>query len=254
MDLREITRYLSWFDISTSLLEGWEGYDDDLRRAQPLLDLQAWEKALHGSGFHRIESFPGRGTVADELGFHVLLAQVPGSPPGRRQGKGAPVATADAARESEATVRVEAAELFRSRFDGASPQEQDELLVSLVREQIARMLRLSPSEPIGRRKRLMELGLDSLMAVELRNRLNTKLSLAEPLPSTLIFDHPTVDAIVELLRGKLTGGSQEQEAATEEAGSEDGRGSRTREEVAQLTDQEAEERLLSRLESLEGDG
>ena len=44
---------------------------------------------------------------------------------------------------------------------------------------------------------LQEMGIDSLMAVEVRDRLQRRLG--RPLPATLIFDAPTIDALVRLL-------------------------------------------------------
>src|SRR5262249_38673524 len=54
---------------------------------------------------------------------------------------------------------------------------------------------LEPSTAVDGGRPLQELGLDSLMAVELRNTLGA--SLQRTLPATLLFRHPTIDALVE---------------------------------------------------------
>jgi hypothetical protein len=49
----------------------------------------------------------------------------------------------------------------------------------------------------------MDLGFDSLMAVQLRNELSSGLGLDHPLPATLMFDRPTIDALATCLDATL---------------------------------------------------
>ncbi|MGE3270251.1 MAG: acyl carrier protein, partial [Chloroflexota bacterium] len=65
-------------------------------------------------------------------------------------------------------------------------------------ERAAAVLGANASQMDARRP-LNELGLDSLTAVELRNLLGRGLDLKRPLPATLVFDYPTVEAIADYL-------------------------------------------------------
>jgi len=56
---------------------------------------------------------------------------------------------------------------------------------------------LEQSQSIAPDKGFFELGADSLAAVELRNSLQS--SLGRSLPVTLVFDHPSINALVEFL-------------------------------------------------------
>jgi acyl transferase domain-containing protein/NADPH:quinone reductase-like Zn-dependent oxidoreductase len=81
------------------------------------------------------------------------------------------------------------------QFAEESPSRRHELLIGLVGEHVARVIGASSADAIDPHQPHNELGLDSLMAVELRNRLGTGLGVARSLPATLVFDHPTIEAI-----------------------------------------------------------
>ena len=63
-----------------------------------------------------------------------------------------------------------------------------------VRGQVAATLGMQDPTQIEPRQRLFDIGIDSLMAVELKNRLETGLGVK--LRTTLVFDYPTVEALV----------------------------------------------------------
>ncbi|MFC8129713.1 type I polyketide synthase [Streptomyces sp. NPDC057302] len=85
----------------------------------------------------------------------------------------------------------------------AKPAQQRQLLLQHVRSQAAATLGHSDVDAVPATKPFQELGFDSLTAVELRNRLNKSTGLT--LPTTVVFDHPTPDALTDVLRAELSG-------------------------------------------------
>jgi acyl carrier protein len=75
---------------------------------------------------------------------------------------------------------------------------RQKLLLDFVQKQTSKVLGIATKE-VNELTPLNEMGLDSLMAVELRNLLGKALELQRPLPVTLVFDYPTVTAIGEYL-------------------------------------------------------
>jgi NADPH:quinone reductase-like Zn-dependent oxidoreductase/acyl carrier protein len=76
-----------------------------------------------------------------------------------------------------------------------------ETVLEVVRAEIARVLSLAAAEAVDANRPLEELGLDSLMAVELRNALGKRVGTT--LPATLAFDYPTPAAIAKHVIEKL---------------------------------------------------
>jgi NAD(P)-dependent dehydrogenase (short-subunit alcohol dehydrogenase family)/acyl carrier protein len=89
------------------------------------------------------------------------------------------------------------ASALKQRLLSLSPEDRERALLELVRAEVAAVLGLSSPSTLEPNRPLQELGLDSLMAVELRNRLASAAGLR--LPATLLFDHPTPAALVKLL-------------------------------------------------------
>jgi acyl carrier protein len=80
----------------------------------------------------------------------------------------------------------------------ARGSELDQLLLDIVRGEIAVVLGHSAPGAVDVHQPLRDLGLDSLASVELRNGLSRATGLA--LPSTLVFDHPTAAAVAVHLK------------------------------------------------------
>jgi acyl carrier protein len=83
-----------------------------------------------------------------------------------------------------------------------APEDQVQHLAELVRSEAAVILGAAGRDLVTTDSPLLDIGFDSLTAVELRNRLTTLTGT--PLPATLAFDYPTPSMIavrlVELMR------------------------------------------------------
>ncbi|MEU8825801.1 type I polyketide synthase [Streptomyces sp. NPDC048636] len=96
----------------------------------------------------------------------------------------------------------EPAEL-RDRLTDLGAADQARILLDLVREQTAALLGLDGPRAVAVTKAFTQLGLTSLSAVALRNRLGDATGLR--LPVTVAFDHPTPAALAEWLHRKVFG-------------------------------------------------
>ncbi|MFI5611165.1 SDR family NAD(P)-dependent oxidoreductase [Amycolatopsis sp. NPDC051903] len=104
-----------------------------------------------------------------------------------------------AAAAGPATAAPEAG--FAEKLTGLSADEREAALLQLVCEHAAAVLGYDDASAVGVEKGFTDLGIDSLAALELRNRLGAACGLR--LPATLIFDYPSPLPLTRFLLGEL---------------------------------------------------
>lgn len=259
----ETTAHPRWLDITTGLIEGWHVFEDTWRDDNPLLGCERWAEVLRANGFVEALALPEANAATAVLGQSVLLARAPtvADAPAVALSPLTPAGPVGGASELASNESSELASNESSagndglaqQIVAALPLERHELLVDFVRGHVARVLRLDPLNPPDRGTRLMDLGVDSLMAVELRNRLTVDLRLPQKLPATLIFDYPSIDAIARLLERLVL--SEVDGAAPVVSGPRTSDAALVNEvaevtALATLSDNEVEALLLKKLEGL----
>lgn len=110
------------------------------------------------------------------------------APDGRTDG--APDGRTD---HAPATAVPSAPPAFRSLWLNAAPAERHEAAITFVRAAVAGVLGQATPERLDVRRGLFDLGLDSLLAMQLRRRLEAALD--RPLSPTVIFSHPSIRAL-----------------------------------------------------------
>jgi acyl carrier protein len=153
--------------------------------------------------------------------------------------------TAAAPERAAQPAKAGAAPSMMAAIRAARAESRVPLLQQLVRREVATVLGYANDDGIPLDFGFFELGLDSLMSVELKRRLET--AVEKPLPSTLTFNYPNVLALTAFLDELLFANAEPAEAPVATAAA-----SPPAPEVDHdaLSDDELEAELLARLEKL----
>jgi acyl carrier protein len=133
-------------------------------------------------------------------------------------------------------------------LEGIAPNRRRAAVAAFLHTEAVKVLGLGAAVELDPRQPLNELGLDSLMAVELRNAIAG--ALERTLPATLLFKHPTLEGLSDFVMGQIGGDAQAPQRA-EPAAEAEPKGDADAAAVAGMSDEEARDLLARELESLE---
>ena len=105
----------------------------------------------------------------------------------------------------QAVAAVESGGELSQRLAGAVPGARRGLLIEALRARVREVARLSPDAPVPLDQGFFEMGIDSLMAVEMQGKLAK--DLGRRLPATLLMDQPNLGRLVEWLLTELSFGA-----------------------------------------------
>jgi aryl carrier-like protein len=135
----------------------------------------------------------------------------------------------------------------RESILAAGPGDRPGLLAALLRDKMARLLGTSPDRLDGDRP-LLQFGIDSLMAVELRNWLESELRV--DLPIVALMRSPSISGLAELLAERIEANGQAPHVDTGRNGTPN---PSTNGHHVRLPLDPAPTEILARIEDLSGD-
>ena len=188
--LNEISLNSMFSHLTFGLLDGWWLYEDDALRITgcPGLYPENWKKVLYQVGFHGVY-FPADN--AHDLGQQIIAAQ------------------------SDGRLRVAMDQVHKeeTKVQSVTPSKKNEMkalvskvavddlnqIKSILRECVAEALKMDEDEVVDEIS-FSDIGVDSIVAVNLINIINDKLGLV--LKTTVVFDYNNVNKLAEMLRDK----------------------------------------------------
>lgn len=202
--LYETTSHPKWFDITTGLIEGWQIFSDSYRTSVPLIDSETWCKLLDKNNFIDIHTLPGDSLCPGVFFQHAIIARTrPDTQPIAMRDKAIHIekfTPLNHGERKEEVINTAPTKSLSNELAAKTPDECRELCRAFVSQQLSEVMHKAPGTHFNINHRLIDLGVDSLMALELRNRLARGLELAPgDIPATLVFDYPTIAAVADVL-------------------------------------------------------
>ncbi|MFL0704968.1 acyl carrier protein, partial [Cylindrospermopsis raciborskii] len=95
------------------------------------------------------------------------------------------------------------------KISQTSHEDRYEILKNLIKSEIETIIKSVPSDE----QMFSDLGIDSLMAIELRNKLRSAIGLE--LPVAIVFDHPTIKQLTNFVLDRIVPQADQKDVPTE---------------------------------------
>jgi polyketide synthase PksN len=192
--LNEISGNALVTHLTFGLLEGWWLYEDSMLRIPgcPGLSSESWKRVLKSEGF-RTTFFPV--PQAHELGQQIIVAESDGAVLQKLERK-ADVTPMTMKQSLKMKVLQEQVPTFKPSIKQTEKITQDLLRekgAAYIKKVVGETLQIASSK-IDSSDPLEKYGIDSLIVVQLANNLG---KVFDGISSTLFFEYPTIDALVE---------------------------------------------------------
>ena len=181
----------------------------------------------------------------------VLLESLPRNPSGKvlkkelRQQELAPVAMVGGGDQPGSSATAVPAPRLRPLLAETHAASHERLAIEYVQALVGQLT--GSTEVPAPAARFLDLGMDSLMIVEASSQLQAEVGSENPLPATLIFDHPRVCDLASFLVATLTSESNAATPGSESNAATATTGPDLREAIESMTEEQAYEELMREL-------
>ncbi|HSP26149.1 MAG TPA: acyl carrier protein, partial [Saliniramus sp.] len=151
----------------------------------------------------------------------------------------------EAGRSAADAPAASARPLLRSLLEGAASGERLAIIRREIMSVVAEDMRV-PSGDISLRRPLSDYGLDSLLAVQMRNSLSALMG--ETMPASVLYDYPTVSALADFILERLGGSAADESAPAPAPAMDDTVASRPQAEAEDEDEVDPTAMLLQELE------
>lgn len=251
--LNELTDSHAPLTVTFGLLDGWWRYEDpDLRLYHsPLLSIGNWKTILSVLGFKKVTNLGLPDTITEGTSLQQILAMendgellINGKLEQKEVKKVIPQKEEKPRPEEKTAIALEG-EITLETIKQSSPQQRKELLYTVVREQIKNILQYDSIDEVGINQSFSDMGVDSLIAIRFRDDLSKFLSIS--LPSTIVFDYPSIEVLVNYLNDEVFKELDSDTIKSEQSGP----GPQSDDDISEISEEQAEDELLKELEALE---